>query len=192
MKLYFEDGKLKFYMGEEATDERRQFLHDIYHIFRDWDNDPYTQIVQVESQYKYMIKEAKRHGVEITQDVEDYYQYTLQKEEEERQRKAKMEAQKKAIEKGDFKQKNGCGWCEYLEYVPGASHVCSYAKRACRYRQFDLDYEFEIRKEVKAFGAPIVDDKVFIAPPYPCAGCKFLEEAVKAWEEINKEKEGNV
>jgi hypothetical protein len=116
-----------------------------------------------------------------------------------------MEAQKKAIEKGDFKQKNGCGWCEYLEYTPirveyvdgkkvvlGGHHTCSYAKRACRYRSFDEDYAFEVYKEVKAFGAPIVDDKVFVAPPYPCAGCIFLEESAKAWEEINKEKEGNV
>jgi hypothetical protein len=204
MKLYFEEGKLKLYIGEEATEQRRKFLHDTYYIFRDWDKDnPYTQIVQVEGQYKYIIKEAKRHGVDITQDVEDYYQYLLQKEEEDRKRKARMEAQQRAIEKGDFKQTNGCGWCEYLEYTPAhiefsvgerkyisGQHTCSYAKRACRYRSADIEYQFEISKEIKAFGAPIDEScRDYVAKPYPCAGCKYLEESRKAWEEINKERE---
>lgn len=204
MKVYFESGQLKLHIGEEQTEQRRKFLYDIYYIFREWEKgNPYTQVVQVESQYKYIIKEAKRHGVEITQEVEDWYQYRLQIEAAERERKEKEEARKRAIENADFRQKNGCGLCEHLEYVPahvesvngekkyiGGQHTCSYAERACRYRSCDIEYEFEIAKEVKAFGMPISESgRDYVAPPYPCAGCKYLEEARKAWEEINKERD---
>jgi hypothetical protein len=207
MKLYFEDGKLKLYIGEEATEQRRKFLHDTYYIFRDWDKEHhYTQVVQLESQYKYMIKEAKRHGVEVTQEVEDVYQYLLRVEEEERLRKQKTETQKRAIETANAYQRKGCGLCTHLEYTPahievvdgvkkyiGGRHTCSYAKRMCRYRSEDIEYEFEISKEVNAFGAPIDEScRDYIARPFPCAGCKYLEYAREAWEEINKEKEGNV
>jgi hypothetical protein len=207
MKLFFDDGKLKLFIGEEATEQRRALLHDTYYIFRDWDQgNRYTQVVQVEGQYKYMIKEAKRHGVEITQEVEDFYQYTLRKEDEERERQRKMEAQQRVIENANVRQSRGCGLCEYLEYTPAhievvdgvkkyvsGQHTCSYAKRVCRYRSEDIEYEFEISKEVRAFGAPIDEScKDYIARPFPCAGCKYMAEARKAWEEINKEKEGNV
>lgn len=207
MKLYFEDGKLKLYIGEEATEQRRKFLHDTYYIFRDWDKgNRYTQVVQLESQYKYMIKEAKRHGVEVDQEVDGIYQYILRTEEEERERQRKMEAQQRVIASANTRQSQGCGLCEYLEYTPahieivdgekkyvGGRHTCSYAKRVCRYRSEDIEYEFEISKEVHAFGAPIDGScRDYIARPFPCVGCKYLADARKAWEEINKEKEGNV
>lgn len=207
MKLFFEDGKLKLFIGEEATEQRRKFLHDTYYIFRIWDEkQPYTQVVQVESQYKYLIQEAKRHGIEIDQEVEDVYQYLIRKEEEERERVKKMEDQRKAIESAETVQERGCRWCNHLEYTPahiewvdgekvyvGGRHTCSYAKRMCRYRSQDIEYEFEIRKEVRAFGKPIDDScRDYVARPFPCVGCKYLEAARKAWEEINKEKEGNV
>lgn len=206
MKLYFEEGKLKLYIGEEC-EQRRKFLYDVYYIFREWEKGKLnTQIVQVEGQYKYIIKEAKRHNVEITQDVEDYYQYCLEQEAFEFERKRKADEWKRVIEQGDFKQRNGCGFCEYLEYVPAhveyengerkyipGRHTCGYAKRACRYRSCDVEYEFEMYKEIKAFGTPIDPTlRNWVASPYPCAGCKYLEESTNAWEAINKEKDGNV
>lgn len=204
MKLFFEDGKLKLYIGEEATEQRRKFLHDIYYIFRGWDNgSSYTQIVLFESQYKYVIREAKRNGVEITQEVEDVYQHSLRVEEEERKRRAKIEEQKRIIETANAHQKNGCGMCDYLEYTPahiemvdgerkyvGGRHTCTYAERVCRYRSEDIEYEFEISKEVRSFGAPIDEScKDYVARPFPCVGCKYLADARKAWEEINKERD---
>ena len=203
MKLFFEDGKLKIKVAEEDTAQRRQFFYDIFHIFRDWSKtERYVMDVTLEGQYKYVIAAAKRNKIEIAQDVADFYTYQLQLEEEERQRKARDESRSAAIKTADAKQTNGCGWCEYLEYVNAhmrvvdgkkeyvsGRHYCIYAKRPARYRQEDIEYEFECMKEAKAFNEPMA----FIAKAYPCAGCMYLEKAAKAWEEINKEwDKGNV
>lgn len=200
MRVFFEDGALKIKLPEETTERRRRFLYDIYHVMRDWDKtQSYTLVVQLESQYKYVIASAKRNGVELTQEVEDYFVYKIQKDKEDAERRVRESARKAVIERAESKQKNGCGFCEYLEYIQGhieevdgrkryihGRHYCKHAISPCRYRAEDVEYEFECYKESKAFHEP----KAFIAPPYPCAGCIWLEQAQKAWEEINKEKEG--
>lgn len=197
MKLFFEDGKLKIKVAEEDTAQRRQFFYDIFHVFRDWSKtESYVMDVTLERQYKYVIAAAKRNGVEITQDVEDYYLYELKKDKEQAQRKAQEEQRKRDILQADKRQKDGCGWCENLEYIKGhieeidgkrryvpGRHYCKYAVSPCRYRADDIEYEFECYKQSKAFNEP----KAFIASPHPCAGCMYLEKAEKAWEEINKE-----
>lgn len=210
INIYFENGQLKVRIPEEHSTGRHFFLHDTYHIFKDWTEEKNVLMVPVESQWKYLIAIAKHRGyrdvVEITQDVEDYYQYQVQREKEAEQKKKIDEERKRIIESAGHRQKNGCGSCMNLEYVNahweevngervwvGGRHYCKYALEACRYRAFDTEYEFEYYKANKYYNPPPgYNPPPFVAEPFPCAGCEFLEKANKAWEEINKEKEGNV
>jgi hypothetical protein len=113
----------------------------------------------------------------------------------------RVEECKRIITQAENKANNGCGWCEHLEYVmrhteerngeqviiPG-KHFCKYVGKACRYRAFDVEYEFESRKEARALG----EKQEFYAPPYPIAGCAYMQDVERAWEILNKEKERDV
>ena len=212
VKIYFEDGQLRIRVPEEESVDRQKFFNAIFPIEREWiGKGTYVQYVVKESQWALVIRIAKGnshcHFVEIAQEVEDYYQYYLQRKREQLEREAVKEQRKREIESANLKQQNGCGLCPHLEYVNAhwqdngygekqyvnGQHFCAYAQEKCRYRWDDVEYAFEMYKEVKAFGAPIDPMvKSWVAPPYPCPGCAYLEKANKAWEEINKEKEWNV
>lgn len=206
MKVYFENGKLKLQIPEEATDKRRKFLYDTYYIFKEFTEEKGVMEVQVESQWKHFIAAAKRHDLYITQEVEDYYQFQLQKEREEAERKRIEEQRKRDITAADTKQGHGCGMCIHLEYAPAhweevdgkkvwvaGRHYCKYAMDVCRYRALDVEYEFEYFKANRYYNPPIgYNPPAFVAKPFPCAGCEYLEKANKAWTEINKEEEKDV
>lgn len=212
VKIYFEEGQLRIRVPKEDTLDREKFFSDIYPTERYWIGEgTYIQYVAKESQWPLVIRMAKykghSHFVEITKEVEDYYQYHLQRKREQEERKSINEQRKRDISVADAHLKNGCSLCPHLEFIGPhwqdsvngekqfvtGQHFCSYAQKLCRYRWDDVEYAFEIAKEVKAFGAPIDPAiKYWQSPPYPCAGCMYLEKAAKAWEEINKEKEGNV
>ena len=203
MKVYFENGELKVLLPELRTEQSHKFLHDAYYVFMDWAEEKRVLVVQVESQWKQLIAIAKRNSVELTQEVEDYYQYQVRIDAERAERKRVEEQRKQAIARGDGKQSGGCGFCEHLEYVNAhtemvngervyvaGTHHCSYAMRVCRYKADELEYQFEIRKEMRNYVPTIgYNPPAFVAKPYPCAGCKYLEASDKAWAEINKEKE---
>ena len=206
IKIYFEDGQLKIKLPKEKTEESRKFLYDAFHIFLCSEGEN-VMLVQVESQWKYLIALAKhrthRDVAEITQDVEDYYQYQERLDREKAERKRIEEQRKEAIDRANNRQHNGCQSCIHLEYVNahweevngekvwvGGRHFCKYAMESCRYRAFDIEYEFEYYKANRYYNpTPGYNPPPFVAEPFPCAGCEYLEKANKAWEEINKEKE---
>lgn len=210
VKIYFEDGQLRIRVPEEGTKERRDFFHDIFPIHREWCEVDRVQYVVNECSWLSLIKMAKyeRHKafVELSQDVEDYYLYQLQLARERAEREALEEKRREDIKRGDSVQKNGCGWCPHLAYenahwqeVNGekvwvhGTHYCKYAMDVCRYKADEIEYEFEYYKANRYYNPPPgYNPPAFVAKPYPCAGCEYLEKANKAWEEINKEKEGNV
>ena len=203
LKVYFENGELKLQIPEEATEQRRKFLYDTYHIFKEFTADKCVMKVQVESQWKHFIAAAKRHEIYITQEVEDYYQYQLRLDEERAERKRIEEQRERAIKSANTRQSHGCSMCEHLEYVNAhwqevngekvwvaGRHYCKYAMDSCRYRASDVEYEFEYYKAHRFYNPPPgYNPPAFVAQPFPCAGCEYLEKANKAWEEINKEKE---
>ena len=211
IKIYFEDGQMKIRVPDETSLGRYKFLHECSLIPKDWTEEKNVLYVYSDTWWLETIQIAKydsnKDSVEIAQDVENYYQRRVKEIREKKERQYRLENLKTDIERADTKQKYGCGCCEYLEYVKAhwedagdgewrfvsGKHLCHYVNNACRYRWSDIEYEFEIYKEVKAFGAPIDPTvKAWIAPPYPCAGCMYIEKAEKAWEEINKEKEKDV
>lgn len=206
IKLFFHDGKLKFTLPEGNNDKKRDFLYGIHYIFAKDEKVDGAYVVPLENQWKNVIAVAKRYGAKIPQEVEDYYQYQIRLDAERAERKRVEEERRQAIARGEGKQSGGCGFCEHLEYVNAhtemvngervyvaGTHHCNYAMRVCRYKADELEYQFEIRKEMRNY-VPTIGYKppAFVAKPYPCAGCKYLEASNKAWEEINKEKEGNV
>ena len=210
IKIYFEDGQMKIRIPDESSLGRYKFLHEIYPVHREWTNEKNVMYVVNESSWKYVIQVAKyasnRDTVEITQDVEDYHQYLVRVEKERAERQYRLEALKNDIEKANSKQRLGCGWCEHLEYANAhwqevngervwvsGRHYCKYANSVCHYKAFDVEREFYERREAKYYNPPPgYNPPAFIAPPYPCAGCMYLEKAEKALEEINKEKEKDV
>lgn len=206
MRVYFENGQLKIKLPEEQTEQSRKFLYDTYYIFKQFTAEKGVMEVQVESQWKQLIAAAKRKGIDITQEVEDYYQYRLRLDQEEAQRKAVEEDRKKAIQSANVRQQSGCGMCIHLEYAPAhweevdgkkvwvaGRHYCKHAMEVCRYRASDVEYEFEYYKANRYYNPPQgYNPPAFVAQPFPCAGCEYLEKANKAWEDINKEKEKDV
>lgn len=206
IKLFFHDGELKFILPEGNNDKKRDFLYSIHYIFTKDEKVNGTYVVPLESRWKNVIAVAKRYGADITQEVEDYYQYKVRLDQEEADRNRIEEERKSAIEGANTRQRTGCGMCEYLEYANahweevngekvwvGGKHYCKYAMEVCRYKASDVEYEFEYYKANRYYNPPPgYNPPAFVAQPYPCAGCEYLEKSNKAWEEINKEKEGNV
>ena len=209
VKIYFEDGQLRIRVPEEKTEERRRFFYDIFPIDKEWVTKDRVMYIVNESSWALVIRIAKqeRHKafIELSQDVEDYYLYQLQLARERAEREAVEEKRREDIKRGDSVQKNGCGWCMHLAYenahwqeVNGekvwvhGTHYCKYAMDVCRYKADEIEYEFECNKDHRYYNPPPgYNPPAFVAKPYPCAWCEYLEKANKAWEEINKEKEGN-
>ena len=210
VKIYFESGQLRIRVPEEESNERQKFFYALFPIERDWvEEEKYVQYVVNESSWKLVIRIAKmeshRNFVELSQEVDDYYQYQLQADRERAERELINEQRKKAIEIADNRQHYGCGVCPHLEYVNAhwqetngekvwicGTHYCKYAMEKCRYNPFDVEYAFEYYKESRYYNPPPgYNPPAFVAKPYPCAGCEYLERANRAWEEINKEKEEN-
>lgn len=188
MKLFFEDGVLKASVGESDTPQRQMYLHSTYHCTSSWEKGKTFQLFYpFEIDYMAVISAAKKYKLDIAQDVEDFYNYRMQQAEARQEAKRKREEYKRIIQMADAKNRSGCGMCVHLSYN-SKRHYCEYAKSAPRYRSDEQEYAFECWKEARVLGtAP-----AFVATPYPCAGCVYMEEASRAWMEINKEREGNV
>ena len=208
IKIYFEDGLMKIRIPEEDTIERRRFLRGLGACGRDWTEEKNVLYVLEECSWGFVAKAAhwpeNINNVECSQEVEDFHQEQLRIARERVERERRIEDLKRTISWANTRQTNGCGFCEHLEYVPAhwedlgngekqyvaGRHFCNYAVSPCRYRWDDIEYAFEVHKEVQAFGTPLYKvPKPWVAPPYPCAGCEHLEKAEKAWEELEKEKE---
>ena len=210
IKIYFDNGQLKVRIPECDSIPRHDFLYDTYHIFKEWTDEQGVMLVQVESQWKHLIAYAKRWNhapyFELTQDVEDYYAYQVETDDKKAERKRIEEERKQAIESANNRQRRGCGMCIHLEYANahweevdgvkvwvGGKHYCKYAMEVCRYKSEDVEYEFEYYKANRYYNPPPgYNPPAFVAQPFPCAGCEYLEKANKAWEDINKEKEKDV
>jgi hypothetical protein len=65
--------------------------------------------------------------------------------------------------------------------------LCTYAAKYCLYKPYELEYEFECRKEAKALNKPVE----WFATPYPCNGCEKLKQALEVHEIINLEEQQN-
>lgn len=210
IKIYFEDGQLRIRVPEEDTNQRDAFFHDIFYVARDWSDEKWVLCVLNEYHWMTVITVAKyeRHKgfVELSQDCEDYYLYQKQLREERERRELFLEGLKNDIKVANTRQSHGCGWCEHLTYAPAhwkeengkkewvsGTHYCNYAMRPCRYKDEEVEYEFYEKRAMRWYNPPPgANPPAFVARAYPCVGCMYLERANKAWEEINKEKDGNV
>lgn len=207
IKIYFEDGKMKIRIPEENSIERKIFLWSLGACGRDWTEEKNVLYVLEECSWRSVANAAhwpeNIKNVECSQEVEDFYQEQCRIAREKAERARRLEDLKRTISWANTKQTNGCGGCEHLTYVKAhwedlgngekkyvaGRHFCNYAVSPCRYRWDDIEYAFEVHKEVQAFGVPLYKvPKPWVAPPYPCAGCEHLEKAEKAWEELEEEK----
>lgn len=186
MKLYIEEGKLKILLDEENTPERHGFLHDTFSFFKRWDTKKNVMVVEFKSHWKYIIKYAKKYKFEIAQDVERYYHETMEEERRKEEREAELRRRDEILKAAESRKKNGCSFCQHLKYE-GHLHLCTYAARYCLYKPYELEYEFECRKEAKALNKPVE----WFATPYPCNGCEYLKKALEVLEIINLEEQRN-
>lgn len=192
MRLFFEDGELKILVDEENTYERKKFLYNTYGYFKRWDkNQKNVLIVELAKHWIYHVQEAiflqeRGRQFEIDPDVEQWYK----KEEEENRKAYELEQEKKRreeiLKRAESVKQNGCGLCQHLR-MEGYRHLCTYAAKYCLYKPYELEYEFECRKEAKALNKPVE----WFATPYPCNGCEKLKQALEVHEIINLEEQGN-
>lgn len=213
MKLYFEDGKLKIDVGEKETIEQYNLINDMWHIQKLCDGDSTTiAVIEFESQYLLAVDVAVKHGIEITQDVLDYYTYKKNCKEEEKRKKLHISSlegdRNAALSKVETYKSRGCWLCPHLQYTKGhyeeingrkryvsARFWCEYADRSCLFSEEELEIERKNRGEyIKYAEYGIVGqvDGYYMATPYPCRGCRWMVEAHHILEEINKEKEKDV
>jgi hypothetical protein len=86
---------------------------------------------------------------------------------------------KMRVERAYTKLRDGCAGCDELRYTKDG-HRCLYADRMCRKNKEEEEYEFYAKREAKLCNI----DCTYFARPYPCAGCKHIELAKKAQEEL--------
>lgn len=182
---------------KNLTSAQHEFMRECYWSYAPWgdfdedgDSPLYKQSTAKDNEraINRIFELAHKRNVEVSDEVYDVYKTVSlaadeerKKEEEARKAAAHIKELQETVSSAYFWLKHGCASCEHLKYERGA-HRCLYADRLCRKSKEEEEYEFYARRESQITGmAP-----AYFALPYPCAGCKYIEEAQKAQEELDQ------
>lgn len=182
---------------KNLTSEQHDFMSECYWSYAPWgefDEEGDSPLYKAkfakdnERAISKVFKYADRRHIEIEDEVYDVSaivskeaQKEREKEAEERAKKLRIEELKKTVERAYDRLKYGCGWCTEIKYEFG-DHRCVYAGRMCRKNREEVEHEFYAKRESKITGL----EPAYFANPYPCAGCKYIEAAQKAREELEE------
>lgn len=182
MRVWFEGGRLKVYFGTERTAQRSELLWAVDRagawIVDVLKGESDTATVVDRFRWEAVITKAIYCGAEISQDAKEYV--------EERQRRREQalswgkgeKPNETILRRAELLLEDGCGWCPNLDLE---NRRCKYAKAPVRYRDEEVEREFEDRKEARATG-----ERRFYATAYPCQGCETIVEAKKILEAKEK------
>ena len=180
MRVWMENGKLKVYIGEDKTFERRKLLSETWQMEKSFiRGEPYTMIVVDQADYVPFIRKADKWGAEISEEAQAYVLETERKEREVYERKKETERQEAVLKRAEILLNKGCGLCPDLDARKG---LCAHANTPVRYKSAELEKELEDLKESRA-----TKERRFFATAYPCVGCKTIVEANKILQLKEKE-----